>query len=215
VTHELGQREECPVGVGVAWSAQQFLWIVVHSGCHDAFGQITVGPRHGAEGRVESACGDRGRGGRDVGIAEGHDIEFDIGVGRVEVAQQPRGRDATADHIDAQRAASRAHRGFGAFSGADHGAGVRKERLPVDGELHAPRGPGEQPDSELLLQDADAFGDRLLSDRQVDRGEGELSRLLRGEEGPDSVDIHPPDHRDTTIGWNTPPLPLFDPALAG
>ena len=70
-----------------------------------------------------------------VGVEQRHDVELDLGVRAVEVAQQARRRDPPADHVDAQRAAAGAHGGGRALRGPQQFAGVGQERLPVDGEL--------------------------------------------------------------------------------
>ena len=74
-----------------------------------------------------------------VGVEQGHDVQLDLGVRAVEVAQQRRRRDPPADHVDAQRAAAGTHGGGGPLRGPQEFAGVGQERLAVDGELGAAR----------------------------------------------------------------------------
>ncbi len=78
-------------------------------------------------------------------MAEGNDIELDLGVRAMEVAQQVGRGEPAADHVDAQRVAAGTDGGDCPRFGPEEIAGVRQERLPVDGELRSARGAGEQP----------------------------------------------------------------------
>jgi hypothetical protein len=108
----------------------------------------------------------------------------------VEAAQQFGGGELTSDHVHAQRAAPGAHRGGGPFLGLQQMAGVRQERLPVDGEPGAARGPGEQPHAQVLFQRGDPLGHRLLRHRQVVGGGGELARARDRGKGAHRIEIH-------------------------
>lgn len=91
-----------------------------------------------------------------VGVEEGHDIEFGLGMRAVEVAQQTCWREPPADYVDAQRAAAGTHGGGCPLFGLEEIAGVGQERLPVNGELGSARSAGEQPHAEVLLKRGDA-----------------------------------------------------------
>jgi hypothetical protein len=108
----------------------------------------------------------------------------------VELAHQRGGSDPPGDHVDAQRAAAGPDRGGGALLGRQEIAGVRQERLPVDRELDAARGPGEQPHAQVLLQCGDPPGHGLLGDRQVGGGLGELPGVRDGHEGAHRLEVH-------------------------
>jgi len=73
-------------------------------------------------------------------------------------------------------------------------AGGGQERLPVDGELGAPRGAREQAHPQVLLQRRDALGHGLLGDRQVGGGLGELPRVRGGDEGAHGIEVHADRH---------------------
>jgi hypothetical protein len=60
----------------------------------------------------------------------------------VGVAQQACRGDAPADHVDPQRAVAGTHRGGRLLPGLEGAAGMRQERLPVDGEPGSARGAG-------------------------------------------------------------------------
>ncbi|GHI10228.1 hypothetical protein Scel_85490 [Streptomyces cellostaticus] len=77
-----------------------------------------------------------------------------------------------------------------ALGDAQQLARVGQERLPVDGELGAARGAGEQPHAEVALQRGDALGDGLLGDRQVDGGLLELAGFRDGGEGAHCFEVH-------------------------
>ena len=59
---------------------------------------------------------------------------------------------------------------------------MREKSLPVNGELGAARGPGEQPDAKVPLQRCQAFRHRLLADVEMVRGEPELPLVRDGDE---------------------------------
>jgi hypothetical protein len=141
-----------------------------------------------AERRVDRAGPDRGDG--RVGVEEGHHVEFGTGMRAVEVAQQAGWGEPPADHVDAQRAVAGAYGSDRSFFGLEKIAGVRQERLAVDGEPGAARGTGEQRRTEVLLQSGDALGDGLLSDRQLGGGLLELARIRDGDEGTHGNEIH-------------------------
>lgn len=141
-----------------------------------------------AEGRVDLTGPDGGDGRLDV--EQPHHVEVDLGVRAVEAAHQARRRAARGDHVDAQRTAAGAHGRDRALGDAQQLARVGQERLPVDGELGAARGAGEQPHAEVALQRGDALGDGLLGDRQLGGGLLELARVGGGDEGPDGVEVH-------------------------
>ncbi len=65
-----------------------------------------------------------------------------------------------------------------------------QERLPVDGELGAAWGAGEQSHAEVAFQCGDALGDGLLGDRQVGGGVLELAGFRGGDEGTYCFEIH-------------------------
>ena len=119
-----------------------------------------------------------------------HDVEFGPGMGAVEVAQQAGRGELPADHVDAQGAAAGPDGGGGPLFGEQQVAGVRQERLPVDGELGSARRAGEQPHPEVLLQRGDALGDGLLGDRQIGGGLGELARVRDRDERAHGIEIH-------------------------
>ncbi len=108
----------------------------------------------------------------------------------VEVAQQARGGEPPADHIDAERAAAGTHRGGGPLLSPKEIAGAGQEGLPVGGELGAARGAGEQPHTQVLLQRGDPLGHGLLGDRQIRRRFLELARVRDGGEGAHGIEIH-------------------------
>ena len=116
-----------------------------------------------------------------------------------------------ADHVDAQRAPAGAHGRDRALGDAQQLAGVGQERLPVDGELGAARGAGEQPHAEVPLQRGDALGDGLLGDRQLGGGLLELPGVRDGDEGAHGVEVHAADPSCTTAGCGSPAMRLFDP----
>ena len=95
-----------------------------------------------------------------------------------------------ADHVDAQGRRPGRTEAAARSSARQQVAGVRQERLPVDGELGSARRAGEQPHPEVLLQRGDALGDGLLGDRQIGGGLGELARVRDGDEGAHGIEIH-------------------------
>jgi hypothetical protein len=177
----------------------------------DVVGELTAGHSDDAEGRVDRA-GPDGLDGR-VGVEEGHDVELDLGVRAVEVAQHGGRAEPPADHVDAQRAAAGADGGHCPLLGPQQVSGMRQERLSVDGEPHTARGAGEQPHTQGLLQRGDAFGDGLLGDRQLGGGVLEPPRVRGGHEGAHSVEVHAAHARDTTNGCASSTDRLFDPVV--
>ncbi len=154
----------------------------------DVLGEGPTGRGDGAERGVDLTGPDGGDGRLDV---EQHEhVEVDLGVRVVEAAHQARRGAARGDDVDAQWAAAGVHGRDRAFGDAQQFAGVGQERLPVDGELGAARGAGEQPDTEGALQRGDAFGDGLLGDPQLGGCLLKLPRVGGGDEGPDGVEIH-------------------------
>lgn len=95
-----------------------------------------------------------------------------------------------ADHVDAQGPAARPYRGGRPFRGSQEIAGVRQERLAVDGEPGTARSAGEQPGAEVLLQRGDPLGHGLLGDGQPVGGLLEAPRVRHGDEGAYGVEIH-------------------------
>lgn len=136
---------------------------------------------------VDAAGADGGDG--RVGVEEGHDVEFDPGMCAVEVARQSGRREASADHIDAQRTAAGPHGGRRPFRGPEEITGMGQERLPVDGEVGSARGAGEQPYAEAFLQRGDALGDGLLRDRQPGGGLPEPPGVDDGDEGAPGMEL--------------------------
>jgi hypothetical protein len=111
-------------------------------------------------------------------------------VRAVEAAQQARGRELPADHVDAQSPAPGTHGGGRPGLGLEKIAGVRQERLPVGGEPGPAGRAGEQAHAEVLLQPGDALGDGLLGDRQIRGGVLELARVGDRGEGAHGIEIH-------------------------
>jgi len=68
----------------------------------------------------------------------------------MEVAQQTGWGELPPDHVDAQRAAAGTHGGGRPLCGLEEIAGVRQERLPVEGELGPAGRAGEQQDTDVL-----------------------------------------------------------------
>jgi hypothetical protein len=167
---------------------EQLDGLVEDPGGLDAVGESPRGRGQRAEGRVDRG-GPDGRYGR-IGVEQRHDVELGLGMRGVEVAQQGRRRELPADHVHAQRAPAGAHGCGRPRLGLEQAARVGQERLAVDREPHAPRGAGEQPHAEVSLQRGDALGGRLLSDRQVGGGVGELASVGDGHERAHGVEIH-------------------------
>jgi hypothetical protein len=188
VPGELGRRDRAGGGQLVGRPGDELDRLVQDPGRLDAFGELPGGDGDGAEGRVDRAGPDSGYG--RVGVEEGHHIEFGIGVRAMEVAQQGGRCEPSADHVDAQRAAAGTHRADGPVRDLEEIAGVGQERLPVDGELGAAGGAGEQPYPEVLLQHRDALGDGLLGERQTDGCFLELARVGGGDKGAHGIEIH-------------------------
>ena len=130
------------------------------------------------------------RGDGRAGIEQGHHVEFGAWMRPVEVAQQACCPQPPGDHVDAQRAAAGTHRGGRPLLGLQETAGVRQEGLPVDGELGAARRAGEQWHAEVLLQRGDPLGHRLLCNRQIGGGPGELARVRGGHERAHGIEVH-------------------------
>ncbi len=162
--------------------------LVEHPDGLDVLGKGPAGHADGAEGHVDRTGPDGGDGRLDV--EQHHHVELDLGVRAVEAAHQARLRAARGDHVDAQRTAAGADGRDRALSDPEQFAGVGQERLPVDGELGAARGAGEQPHAEVAFQRGDALGDGLLGDRQLGGGLLELPRVGGRDEGPDGVEVH-------------------------
>src|SRR5215472_1898837 len=89
---------------------------------------------NGVEGGVDRPGLDGADRGTDVGI-QGHDVQFDVRMLAVEVLQEHCWCDPPADDIDAQSTPAGAHGRVSPLRYPEEFAGVRKERLPVDGEL--------------------------------------------------------------------------------
>ena len=140
VPGELGGRDRAGGGELVGRSGEELERLVEDPGGLDAVGELPAGHGDGAEGRVDRPGPDGGDG--RVGVEQGHDVELDLGMRAVEVAQQTGRREPPADHVDAQRAAAGPHGSGRPLLGLEEVAGVRQERLPVDGEPGSARACG-------------------------------------------------------------------------
>ena len=162
--------------------------LVEDPGGLEAVRELPGGHGEGAEGRVDLGGPDRGDG--RTGVEEGHDIQFGLRVRAVEPAQQARGRELPADHVDAQRAPAGADGGGRPGLGLEEIAGAGQEHLPVGGEPGPARRAGEQAHAEVPLQPGDALGDGLLGDGQVRGGVLELACVGHRGEGAHGIEIH-------------------------
>ncbi|RPK89357.1 hypothetical protein EES47_11455 [Streptomyces sp. ADI98-12] len=198
VARELGRGDRGGVGVRVARPGEQVERFVEDRGGRDPGGQPVARHGHGAERRVDGAVPDR-RHGR-AGVEERDDVQLRVGMGPVEAPQQARQRELPPDHVDAQRPAARPHRGGGPLGGPEQRAGVRQERLSVEGEPRSARVPVEEADAQLPFQGGHALGHRLGRDREVDRGFLELPGLRDGDEGAYGGEIHA-DQRTSDNRW--------------
>jgi hypothetical protein len=111
-------------------------------------------------------------------------------LGSMGIAQQTGWGELPADHVDAQRPAGGAHGGGGPLFGLEEIAGIRQERLPIQGELGSASRAGEQPDTDVALQRGDALGYGLLGDRDISGGLLELPRVRDGHEGVHGIEVH-------------------------
>jgi hypothetical protein len=66
-----------------------------------------------------------------------------------------------------------------------------EEGLTVECELGSPGCAGEQLHLQILLEDSDPLGDRLLGDRQLRRRLLELPGVGHRDEGANRFDVHP------------------------
>lgn len=188
VPGELGRVDRGRGGVRVGGPGEEPERLVEGRGGLDVVGEPTPGRGHGAEGGVDRAGADGGDG--LVDVVEGHDVEFDVGVCAVEVAQQAGDGAPAADDVDAEGAVAGPYGRGGPLGGPQEGTGVRQERLPVDGEPGSTRGAGEEPHAQVLLQRGDALGDGLLGDGQIGGGVLEPSGVRDGDEGAYGGDFH-------------------------
>ena len=188
VPGELGGPDRGGGGQLVGRPGEQLDGLVEGPGGRDAVGEPPRGHGEGPERRVDQAGADRGNG--RVRVEQRHDLELDPGMRAVEAAQRGRRAEPAADRIDAQRALAGTHRGGGPLLGREEFAGVRREGLPVSGQLGSPCGPGEQPHAEFPLQPGHPLGDGLLSDRQVIGRFGEPARVRDGDESAHGVEVH-------------------------
>lgn len=185
---ELGDGHRPGARQRVGGAGEELERLVEHPDGLDVLGKGPAGHGDGSEGRVDRTGANGGDGRLDV--KQHHHVELDLGVHAVEAAHQARGPAARGDHVDAQRTAAGEHGRDRALGDAQQFARVGQERLPVDGELGAARGAGEQPHGEVLLQPGDALGDGLLGDRQVCGGVLELAGVHDGDEGAHGIEIH-------------------------
>lgn len=197
------------VGQRMAGADEQFVGFVDDAGGFDRLRQLSGGRRDGVEGGVDRAFLDRGDGGVHVAV-HGHDIQLDLRMRAVELVQEHGGRDPPVDDVDAQHAFAGPHGRVRPCHDPEQFAGVRQERLAVDGEPRATGRAREQPHAQVPLQPGHPFRHRLLADRQ------RVGRLLEppgvhdGDEGAHGVEIHAVDRTRTTAGCGSPPERLFD-----
>nr|WP_263656740.1 hypothetical protein [Nonomuraea aurantiaca] len=144
------------------------------------------GPRrvvHPAEGRVDLPTPQSGqRRGQPLPHAQ---LDPQRRFGRARLTEHPQRGEPLVVDVHAQRLATRPH---GVHGPVERGHGVhgpRREPAPGRGQLHAARGPLEQPRPERVLQPADPLQQRLLAEVQPD-GRPPKVRLLGGdgEHGP-------------------------------
>ncbi len=135
----------------------------------------------GTERGVDLARRDGCDGHTRVADPEGHDVEVRSGMRSPVLVQDHGLRTPQSEYVDPKRPGARAHRGDRALDPRDEAPRMRKKRLPVERQLHAPGGTTEQPYRQLALQRGDPLGHRLLRHARL------IGRKLKPPEfgGPD------------------------------